>query len=126
MSLARATPLKPMINRRLRRQLKPMFETRVHRTVYPLVNRGRLLELAIDQGKIDAGKTSLPLCEVELELKSGNEADLMSVARKLVHAPPAQLTLKSKSERGYELVDGESGRPVRAGPVDLTFSRKHT
>jgi triphosphatase len=119
LNLARKTPLKPIMNRKLRRQLKPMFETRVHRTVYPIVNRGHLTELAIDKGKIDTGAGSLPLCELELELKSGNEAELFSVARELVRELPAQLTLKSKSQRGYELIDGELGAPVRAVPADL-------
>jgi triphosphatase len=42
------------------------------------------------------------------------------VARELVHVLPARLALKSKSERGYELIDEELGAPVRAGPIDLT------
>jgi len=104
----------------LRRQLKPMFETRVHRTVYPIAKRAHVIELAIDRGKIDTGVSSFPLCELELELKRGNEADLFSVARELVHVLPARLALKSKSERGYELIDEELGAPVRAGPIDLT------
>ena len=120
LSLVRNTPLKPLMNGKLRRQLKPMFETRVNRTVYALAKRAHVIELAIDRGKIDTGVSSLPLCELELELKRGNEADLFSVARELVHVLPAQLALKSKSERGYELIDEELGAPVRAGPIDLT------
>ena len=108
------------MNGKLRRQLKPMFETRVHRTVYPIAKRGHIIELAIDQGKIDTGVSSLPLCELELELKRGNEKDLFSLARELVHLLPAQLALKSKSERGYEFVDRKLGAPVKAVPVDLT------
>jgi inorganic triphosphatase YgiF len=119
LSLARKTPLKPIMSRKLRRQLKPMFETRVHRTVYPIVNRGHLTELAVDKGKIDAGGSSLPLCELELELKSGNEAELFSVARKLLRELPVQLALKSKSQRGYELIDGALGAPVRAVTANL-------
>ena len=121
LSLVHDTPLKPLMNGKLRRQLKPMFETRVHRTVYPIANRAHVIELAIDQGEIDTGGSSLPLCELELELKRGNETDLFSVASALVHVLPAQLALKSKSERGYEFIDGELGVPVRAVPVDLTI-----
>jgi inorganic triphosphatase YgiF len=109
-----------MMNGKLRRQLKPMFETRVHRTVYPIAKRGHIIELAIDQGKIGTGVSSLPLCELELELKRGNETDLLSLARELVHVLPAQLALKSKSERGYEFIDGKLSAPVKAVPVDLT------
>ena len=120
LSLVGDTPLKPLMNGKLRRQLKPMFETRVHRTVYPIAKRAHVIELAIDRGKIDTGVSSLPLCELELELRRGNEADLFSVARELVHVLPARLVLKSKSERGYELIDEELGAPVKAVPVDLT------
>jgi inorganic triphosphatase YgiF len=81
LTLVRDTALKSIMNSKLRRQLKPMFETRVHRTVYPIAKRGHVIELAIDQGKIDTGAGSLPLCELELELKRGNEADLFRVAR---------------------------------------------
>ena len=101
LSLARKTPLRSIMNRKLRRQLKPLFETRMQRTVYSIVNRGHLTELAIDKGKIDSGGSSLPLCELELELKSGTEAELFGIARKLVRDLPAQLALKSKSQRGY-------------------------
>jgi inorganic triphosphatase YgiF len=59
------------------------------------------------------------LCEIELELERGDEAQLFDVARELTRALPAQLAFKSKSERGYELIDGEHGAPVKAAPVDL-------
>lgn len=121
LSMVRDIPLKPLINGKLRRQLKPMFETRVNRTVYPIAKRAHAIELAIDRGKIDTGVSSLPLCELELELKRGNQADLFSVARELVHVLPARLALKSESERGYELIDEELGAPVRAG-----HGRKHS
>ncbi len=119
-SLVRDTPLKPLMNAKLRRQLKPMFETQVHRTVYSIANRAHVIELAVDRGKIDTGVNSLPLCELELELKRGNETDLFSLARELVHSLPVQLALRSKSERGYEFIDGKVGAPVKAVPIDLT------
>jgi inorganic triphosphatase YgiF len=59
------------------------------------------------------------LCEIELELKRGTAAELFDVARALTQALPARLAVKSKSERGYELIDGEDERPVKAAPVDL-------
>jgi inorganic triphosphatase YgiF len=51
LSLVRETPLKPMINGKLRRQLKPMFETRVHRTVYPIAKRGHLTQASTSQSQ---------------------------------------------------------------------------
>jgi triphosphatase len=119
LGLARGTALEPLIGDKFRRQLKPMFETRVTRTVYPLTNGTRAIALTVDQGKIDTGARSAPLCEIELELKRGNEAELFDVARELTQALPAHVAFKSKSERGYELLDDEQGAPVRAVAVDL-------
>ena len=119
LGLAHGTALGPLISDKFRRQLKPMFETRVTRTVYPLTNGTRAIALTVDQGKIDTGARSAPLCEIELELKHGNEAELFDVAREIMRALPAQLAFKSKSERGYELLDDEQGAPVKAVAVDL-------
>jgi triphosphatase len=119
LSQAGGTALEPLLNAKLRRQLKPLFETRVRRTIYPLTGNGSAIALAIDRGTIDTGARSASLCELELELERGNVSDLFDVARELIHALSAQLAFKSKSERGYELIDGEQGAPVKAAPVDL-------
>jgi triphosphatase len=119
LSLAAGTALEPLVKHNLGRQLKPLFETRVRRTVYPLADDARAIELTIDRGTIDTGTRSVPLCEIELELKRGNMADLFEVARELTRALPARVAFKSKSDRGYELVDGERGAPVNAAAIDL-------
>ena len=119
LSLAAGTALEPFVKHNLGRQLKPLFETRVRRTVYPLADDARAIELTIDRGTIDTGTRSVPLCEIELELKRGNMADLFEVARELTRALPARLAFKSKSDRGYELADGERGAPVNAAAIDL-------
>lgn len=119
LSLAAGTALEPLVNGKLERRLKPLFETRVRRIVYPLADRTRAIELTVDHGKIDTGSESERLCEIELELKRGNEPEVFEVARKLTQALPAQLSLESKSERGYELVNGEQSAPVKAIAPDL-------
>ena len=120
LDLAAGTALEPLAKRKLRRQLKPLFETRVRRTVYPLANNGRAIALTLDRGTIHTGTRSAPLCEIELELQRGQLTDLFDVARELTHAlPTTQLALESKSERGYELVDGEQAAPVKAVQVDI-------
>ncbi len=116
---ARGTALAPLITRKFRKKLKPVFATHVERTVYSLGRNAHAIELAVDRGKIDAGTYTAPLCELELELKRGEEADLYEVARKLTHTLPAQLALKSKSERGYELVDGKEAAPAKSADVEL-------
>jgi len=116
---AKGTVLEPLLTKKLRRGLKPVFETRVRRTVYPLADNGRAIALTVDQGTIETGKRSLPLCEIELELKRRNAADLFDLARKLTQALPARLAVKSKSERGYEIIDGEQELPVKATAIAL-------
>jgi len=91
LSLADGTALAPLVSGKLRRQLRPLFETRVRRTVYPLSDDKRSIALTIDQGKIDTGTRSAPLCEIELELKRGSEAELFDIAREISGALAAQL-----------------------------------
>jgi triphosphatase len=119
LDLARGTALEPILDSKLRRRLKPVFETRIERTVYPLTNGAHSIELALDQGRIDTGERSMPVCEIELELERGKEAELFDVARELTQGLSAQLALKSKSERGYELLDGKQDAAVKAGPVNV-------
>src|SRR5262249_13886450 len=80
---ARAARLGPAFGRNGRRSLKPIFETRVRRTVYPIHSGDSEIELTIDRGKVEAGRQSSPLCEVELELKRGESAELFKLARML-------------------------------------------
>jgi triphosphatase len=117
--LAQDTALAPLLSGKFRRQLKPVFETRVRRTTYPLSSGNSDIALTLDKGKIASGRHSRPLCEIELELKRGDEAELFKVARQLTHVLPAQLALKSKSERGYEMLAGRNDGPIKAVAVDL-------
>jgi inorganic triphosphatase YgiF len=88
-----------------RQTLKPVFETRIERTAYHLNGNGADIVMAIDEGQILATGCSRPISEIELELKHGNPADLFKIARDIVDIVPAHLEFKSKSERGYELVE---------------------
>ena len=116
---ANGTALARLLTKKLRRRLKPMFETRVQRTIYPLVNNARAIALTMDQGSIDTGAGSQSLCEIELELKRGSAADLFDVAHQLTQTLPARLAVKSKSERGYEILDDVQESPVKAAAIDL-------
>ncbi len=116
---AHGTALAPLLSKKLRRNLKPVFETHVRRTVYPIHSEGSEIELTIDKGKVAAGRHSSPLCEVELELKRGDSAELFKLARALAQQVPAQLSVKSKAEQGYALVAGDEPPVSKAAPVAL-------
>ena len=81
--MAQDAALGPVFGKKVRRGLKPIFETRVRRTVYPIQSGDSEIELTIDKGKVGAGRQSSPICEVELELKRGESAELFKLARML-------------------------------------------
>ena len=111
--------LRPVFSKGVRRGLKPIFETRVRRRVYPIRTGDSEIELTVDKGKVEAGRQSAPLCELELGLKRGESAELFKLARMLAEEVPVQLAVKSKAERGYELIAGELPQAVKAAPVAL-------
>jgi inorganic triphosphatase YgiF len=119
LAAARDAALEPLFTKKLSRGLKPVFETRVRRTIYPIHSGDSEIELSIDKGKIEAGQQSSPLCEVELELKRGESAELFKVARTLAEDVPVQLAIRSKAERGYALIAGLKYEVVKAAPVAL-------
>src|SRR5215469_1650052 len=119
LNAARETALAPLLNKKLRHALKPVFETHVRRKVFQIRRGQSEIELSIDKGKVEAGQKSSPLCEVELELKHGQAADLFKLAKMLAHEVPVQLAVKSKADRGYALLTAETAAPVKAVPVAL-------
>jgi triphosphatase len=117
--LGKGNPLRRLVNGELRGQLKPIFETRIRRTVYRVARKACVIGLMVDRGMIDAGNRRLPLCEIELELERGSVTELFHVGRELIRVLPVHLSLKSKSERGYELLDRAQDSPLKAGAIDL-------
>jgi inorganic triphosphatase YgiF len=117
---ARGTALEPLLTGKVRQALKPIFETRVRRTVYPISYDDSDIELSLDEGRIEAGSRTSSLYEVELELKHGQSPELFRLAHQLAKHVPATLSVKSKADRGYELLTGEASRPVKAFSVKLT------
>ena len=99
------TALGPILTDDVRNTLKPVFETRIERMAYHLNGNDTAIALAIDEGQIIAPDGSCPVSEIELELKHGNPAELFKIARAISDIVPAQLDVKSKSERGYELIE---------------------
>jgi inorganic triphosphatase YgiF len=116
---ARRTALEPVLTKKVCRALKPIFETRVRRTVYPIRYDGSEIEVSIDEGRVEAGRRASSLHEVELELKQGDSPALFRLAHQIARDVPATLDVKSKADRGYELLTGESSRPVKAFSVKL-------
>jgi triphosphatase len=116
---ARGTALQPFIDDNFQEQLRPVFETRVRRSTFPLKTKDYEIMLSVDHGSIDTGKDTVALNEAELELKRGSRAHLFKVARSLSRSAQADLAVKSKSQRGYELLDGAKTAAERTDSVTI-------
>jgi inorganic triphosphatase YgiF len=93
--------------------LLPVFQTDFQRRSWVLPFEGAEVEVALDEGiicsQVRPDAPSERILELELELKSGPEDALLSLARALAEgaagSPPLQLQPmdRSKAERGYVL-----------------------
>jgi triphosphatase len=103
--------------------LRPLFVTKVTREIIDIEPSPETrVEAAIDVGEIravDGGRVE-PISEIELELKGGSPAALYDLALKLLETAPLRIDIRSKSERGYHLVEGgRQPAAVRAGTPAL-------
>lgn len=64
-------------------------------------------ELALDQGVLLGGNKTQPLCEVEVELKSGSADDINAFAALLAAKYSLVAEKKSKFRRSLDLAEGE-------------------
>ena len=99
------TALGPILTDDVRNTLKPVFETRIERAAYHVNGDENDIVMAVDEGRIVAPNSSCPVSEIELELKHGNPTELFKIARAISEIVPAQLDVRSKSERGYNLIE---------------------
>ena len=79
--------------------LAPIFATRVRRHLQVLELPGAVVEIAFDDGTIEAGERSEPVSEVELELKTGDVGALYDFGLSLLDVASLQVGMSSKSAR---------------------------
>jgi triphosphatase len=101
------------------RPLAAQFETTIKRRTI-LVERGRSqIEVAFDEGVIAVAGQSVPLTEIELELKAGDEPALYDLAMSLADELPLRLDFVSKGERGFRAFSREHAGAVKAVPIQF-------
>lgn len=101
------------------RPLAAQFETIIKRRTI-LVERGQSqIEVAFDEGSIAIADQSLPLTEIQLELKSGDEPALYDLAMSLADELPLRLDFVSKGERGFQAMSRGTAAAVKATPVQF-------
>src|SRR6478672_5029391 len=113
------TPLKKLLDAEAAGPLKLQVRSRFRRTTWLVTHRGSVIEVVLDEGKVTAGKVESPLCELELELKSGKPRALFALAGEIGAALPLRLGVLSKAERGYALAEKALGEAAKADPIAL-------
>lgn len=111
------TPLPPSLGE-CADAIAPIFEVAIDRHSWIVAEGDATIEVVLDRGKVVAGDRQSPICEIELELKSGAPAALFAFARKLDAVAPVRLGVLTKAERGYRLA-GPAPTMVKAEPVLL-------
>lgn len=85
-------------------ELQEVYRTAVARRYITQKLKADIVEIAFDEGTIDANGRELAVSELELELKSKSNAhQLFGLARRLVKAHGLWLSTLSKSARGAQL-----------------------
>ncbi|WP_372781058.1 CHAD domain-containing protein [Phenylobacterium sp.] len=100
--------------------LRPAFNVRVSRRQRTFRYLDAEIELALDQGEVTGGEQKSPICEVELELKSGPPSALFALARELSAAAPLYIAFETKAARGQALVAGQARSARHNNGVELS------
>jgi inorganic triphosphatase YgiF len=96
------------------RPLRPSFSTDIRRVTRKAMAGGSEIEAAFDTGTIIAGSRRQAVREVELELKSGDPADLYQFGLTVASSFPIRLGVLSKADRGVALATEAAAASVRA------------
>lgn len=88
--------------------VEKLFTVDVMRTTYLLDFGGAVVELAVDNGKLTAGKKHTAIEEIELELKEGELSQLLELASRIADTVPVFAEKRSKFARGLALVGQKS------------------
>ena len=87
--------------------LAPVCGAKFTRIAKTLTLGDTTVELALDKGILTGGSKEIPLCEVEVELKSGDRSGALAFARILAEKFGLQPEKKSKFRRALALAKGE-------------------
>jgi inorganic triphosphatase YgiF len=105
---------------KIRSALAPQVVTQFRRSRCDLqLGTECMVELGLDRGYVAAGERRQSICEIELELKSGQPDRLFALALDLLREIPFRLEMNSKAERGFALLLDSDPVPVRAPPLHL-------
>lgn len=84
--------------------MRPIIEMHIERRRFRMDTQSSLLEVSVDSGEIVTEKGSSPICEVEIELFSGEQEDLLETGQQLVDKYGVVSEKRSKFYRGLVLL----------------------
>lgn len=98
-------------------RVQPLFRTDFEREKWLLEVDGSQIEIALDRGEVKAGEFAEPICELELELLSGETRAVLKLANQLVNQTGLRQGSLSKAARGYHLAQGNVPREIKPTTV---------
>ncbi len=117
---AEGTALAPFVaDAAQRAALKPVFAVDVDREAVTIAYNQSIIEAALDHGRVKAGRRGRRFAELELELKSGQSADLFSLASAIAAIVTVRPSSLTKAERGYDLIDEREPEVTKSKPVHI-------
>ncbi|WP_158971918.1 inorganic triphosphatase [Paraglaciecola sp. L3A3] len=110
---------------KVQQKLATLFTTNFVRKIYLLdVSDTCQIEMVWDLGSVSANGQSVPICEIELELKKGNAGEIFVLAQKLLQVMYLSIGTDSKAARGYRLADSLTAAPPNLNPLDKIIDSK--
>ena len=97
-----------------RPRLQAIFTTDFRRMTWRVPFGKSLIELVLDRGKITSNGRTAPICEIELELITGDIGDIFAITHQLQETLDLRPAVASKAERGYVLFNNSQEKPFRA------------
>jgi triphosphatase len=119
----------PFIPEKLRADLEShgveaVFTTDIRRHQRMLDLPSGTVEVAFDHGILKCGERTMPVSEIELELKGGSASVLHELALRLAEHGPVRPSIRTKSARGFDLAADKppGARPPRKLRLDPTVA----
>ncbi|RBP82479.1 CYTH domain-containing protein [Marinomonas rhizomae] len=104
-------------------KLIEVYRTDFERQVWNIQSHETKMEVVCDQGLVTSPYGEDAICELELELKEGDESGLYQFALQLADRVPVQVSIVSKAQKGVRLKYGQIEFPQKpdntSNPLEL-------
>ncbi|SBS25915.1 CYTH domain protein [Marinomonas spartinae] len=122
LSLLNAVPLpESLMDLSWGKDLIEVYRTDFERQVWLIEEQGTQMEVVCDQGVVTSAYGQEPICELEIELKSGDDNVLYEFAHKLAQQVPVQVSTVSKAQKGVRLKHGQIQFPEKPDNTATEF-----